>query len=105
MRLSQEHLNQLVHKIVEAVHPLRIILFGSASRGQMSPDSDVDVLVVMPDGTHRRRTAQHLYQCMIGMCIPVDIVVATPTDLEKHKNTVGLIYRNALREGRELYAA
>ena len=46
-------LEELVQRIVEAVHPLRIILFGSAARGEMGPNSDLDVLVVMPDGIHR----------------------------------------------------
>lgn len=100
-----EQLDELIRRIVEAVHPLRIILFGSAARGQMGPDSDVDVLVVMPNGTHRRHTAQDLYQHMFGIPFGVDIVVATPADLEKHKDTVGLIYRTVLREGREVYAA
>ena len=53
-------IDQLVERIVEVVNPLKIILFGSAARGEMGPDSDVDVLVVMPNGVHRRRTAQHL---------------------------------------------
>lgn len=103
-----EHIGQIdevVHRIVEAVHPLRIILFGSAARGALGPDSDLDVLVVMPDGTHRRHTAQDLYQRLLGIEMAIDIVVATPTDLEKHKDDVGLIYRRILREGQELYAA
>ncbi len=44
-------LEELVQRIVEAVHPLRIILFGSAARGEMGPNSDLDVLVVMPDAS------------------------------------------------------
>ena len=39
-------------KMVEAVHPLRIILFGSAARGDMRPDSDIDLLIVMPEGAN-----------------------------------------------------
>jgi len=100
-----EQIDEMVHRIVEAVHPLRIILFGSAARGAFGPDSDLDVLVVMPDGTHRRHTAQDLYQRLFGIEIAIDIMVATPTDLEKHKDDFGLIYRSILREGRELYAA
>jgi predicted nucleotidyltransferase len=96
--------NQLVSRIVEAVHPLRILLFGSAARGDMGPDSDLDVLVVMPDGTHRRRTAQLLYRKISGLRIPFDLLVATPADLEKHRDNIGLIYRTVLREGREIYA-
>ena len=59
--------DSLVRRIVEEVHPLRIILFGSAARGSTKRDSDIDLLVVMPEGVHRRRTAQLLYQNMRGM--------------------------------------
>jgi predicted nucleotidyltransferase len=48
-------IDERVRRIVEAVHPQRIILFGSAARGEMGPNSDLDVLVIMLDGTHRRR--------------------------------------------------
>ena len=96
---------KLVSQIVEAVHPLRIILFGSAARGEMKPSSDVDLLVVMPEGVHRRRTAQKLYREIRGLGRPFDILVATPDDLEKHKANIGLIYREILAEGKEVYAA
>ena len=100
-----EQFDELVRRIVDAVHPLHIILFGSAARGEMEPDSDVDVLVVMPDGTHRRKTAQFLHTKMHGIGMAVDILVATESDLERFKDNIGLIYRSVLREGRQLYAA
>jgi predicted nucleotidyltransferase len=53
-------LDRLVKQIVEAVHPLRTILFGSAARGEMGPDSDLDFLVVVPEGTHRLDAAEYL---------------------------------------------
>ena len=105
MQSDSEAIEQLVQRIIELVQPLRIILFGSAARGEMGPDSDIDVLVVMPEGVHRRRTAQFLYRQIRGLGVPFDILVATPNDLEKHKNNIGLIYRSMLREGREVYAA
>ena len=98
-------LNELVRRIVEAVHPLRIILFGSAARGEAGPDSDLDVLVVMPEGTHRRQTVQYLHTQLFGIPFAVDILVATPTDLARHRHNIGLIYYTILEEGRELYAA
>ena len=100
-----EQLDELVRRIVDTAHPLRIILFGSAARGEMGPDSDVDVLVVMPDGTHRRKTAQFLHTRMAGIGMSVDILVATDNDLERFKDNIGLIYRRVLREGKQLYAA
>ena len=97
--------DHLVRQIVATVRPLRVVLFGSAARGEMRPESDLDLLVVMPDGTHRRRTAQQLYLTLDGWGQPFDIIVATPSDLEKHKDAVGLVYRDILHEGREVYAA
>lgn len=55
-------INVVVRRIVDASRPLRIILFGSAARGDARPWSDIDLLVVMPNGTHRRATAQRLYR-------------------------------------------
>ena len=98
-------IESLVQKIVEAVHPLKIILFGSYARGKTAPGSDIDVLVVMPKGVHCRRTAQLLYRQVRGLGVPFDILVATPSDLEKHKDNIGLIYRSVLQEGKEIYAA
>jgi predicted nucleotidyltransferase len=105
MQPDQRIVDTLVERIVNAVHPLRIILFGSAARGDMKPGSDLDVLVVMPDGTHRLNAMGHLYRHMIGLRIPVDIIVTTPAHLDRYKNDIGLIYRIVLREGKEVYAA
>ena len=57
----------------------------------------------MPEGTHRRQTAQKLYREIKGLAVPFDIVVATAQDLEKHRDNDGLIYKNALKEGIEVY--
>jgi len=103
-RFCSKSMNNLVNRIVDEVHPLRIVVFGSTARGEMEEQSDVDLLVVMPEGTHRRKTAQLLYRNIRGIGIPFDIVVATPSDLEKHKENIGLIYRSILEEGKEVYA-
>ena len=95
----------LVNRIVDEVHPLRVMVFGSVARREIEEPNDVDLLVVMPEGTHRRRTAQLLYRNIRGIGFPFDIVVATPSDLEKHKDNIGLIYRSILKEGKEVYAS
>ena len=103
--VSQEVLDDLVRRIVEAVHPVRIILFGSAARGDMGPDSDLDVLVVMPDGVHRRDTSAVVYRSLRRFPYPKDIVVATVGDIAEYGDSPGLIFRQALLEGRDLYHA
>ena len=105
LRPDPKVLEELVQRIRAVVHPTRIILFGSAAREEMGPDSDLDVLVVVPEGIHRRHTAQRIYRQLIGFPLAVDVVVATDSDLQRHHNNFSLVYYPALREGREIYAA
>ena len=98
-------IDQLVSLIVAEVHPLRVVLFGSAARGDMTADSDIDLLVVVPDGTHRFHTMQQLYGRIRGVTLPFDVLVATVSDIDARGDTPGLVYRDALRDGKELYAA
>ena len=105
MRTSTDTVQRLVAQIVQLAHPLRVILFGSAARGELRQGSDVDLLVVVKEDTPRRRLAQELYCRLDGGGVPFDIVVATPSLLKKHRSNPGLIYRQVLREGREVYAA
>jgi predicted nucleotidyltransferase len=98
-------LDDLVRRIIEVVQPQRIILFGSAVRGDMRPDSDIDILVVVPDGTPRRQTAQIIYRNLIGLHAAVDVVVATENNLHQYGDNFSLVYYPALLEGRAIYAA
>ena len=104
MILTKRQTVDLVERIVAAAHPQRIILFGSSARGEAGRYSDIDLLIVAPEGSHRRKTAQAIYRGLLGFGLPVDVVVATPSDLEKYRDSPSLVYREALREGRELYA-
>ena len=103
--VPQSVLDTLVRQIVARAHPRRIILFGSAARGQFTSDSDLDVLVVMPNGTHRRHTAQDLHEELAGLGVAKDIVVVTEDDVRDYGDNSSLVLFPALREGRELYRA
>jgi len=105
MSTREDAVDQAVRVIVEAVQPLRIILFGSAARGEANEDSDLDVLVVMPDGTHRRDTAHLIRSRLVSLVREVDVVVATERDLREHGDNFSLVYYPALREGSTVYAA
>jgi len=102
--LREELLQEIVRRIVEAVQPEKIVLFGSAARGEMGPDSDLDFLVITTC-EHRRNTARKIRRQLIGIGVPIDIIVAKPEDIERYGDAIGLIYRPALREGKVLYAA
>ena len=105
MHPDPQVLDDLVRRIVEVAHPRQIILFGSAARGDMGPNSDLDVLVVVPDETPRRQTTQTIYRHLIGLGAAVDVVVATESDLLQYGDNFSLVYYPALREGRAIYAA
>ena len=93
----------VVSKIVATINPDKIILFGSYARGDASPDSDIDVLVIKSGVENMRQAAQQIYRALHGIRAPVDVIVETPEHLEKHQNVPGLIYKRALTEGVVVY--
>ncbi|MBL7190161.1 nucleotidyltransferase domain-containing protein [bacterium] len=104
MTQAESQIQKLVEQIVDLVDPLKIILFGSHAREDAGADSDIDLLVVMPDGTHRRNIVSHLYSEIKAFATPFDLVVATESDLIEHRDDVGFIYYYALKWGKIVYA-
>ncbi|MEN6355979.1 MAG: nucleotidyltransferase domain-containing protein [Armatimonadota bacterium] len=105
MQPSSKVLSELVDRIVAVTQPIRILLFGSGARGEMKPDSDLDVLIVVPEGQNTNSIARLIYRNLIGFDLPVDLVVTTESDLNRYGQNVSLVYRSALRDGRQIYAA
>ncbi len=101
--LSKE-IRRMVDLIVERFHPEKVILFGSHARGEAGPDSDVDLLVVMPVQGSKREKAVEIGVALHDIRLPKDIIVTTPEEFEWRKDIVGTIERPAMREGRVLYA-
>ena len=102
--VHHEYLDEVIRRIVAVANPERIILFGSAARGDAGPDSDLDLLVVK-SGVHRRHLAQEIYRGLFGIPVPVNVIVVRPEDVRAFQGKVGTIIDPALREGREVYAA
>ena len=105
MGVAQDPIVDLVRQIVDMVHPLRIILFGSAASETMTADSDVDMLVLVPDGTPRQDVLDRIYRDVHSPTVPFDVLVASPATLDRHRDNIGLVYREILRTGRVVYAA
>ena len=102
---SEQILNEIIKRVVNTVHPKKIFLFGSAERGEMGPNSDFDILVVVESGVHRRKTAQAIYRNLIGVGFAVDVVVVTEQDIDDYREDIGMIIKPVLEEGRLLYAS
>ena len=96
-------LPEITQRILEVSDPEQIILFGSYARGDNGPDSDLDLLVVLRAVQSTRAESIRLKRALRGQLVPIDILVATPEQLERHRNTVGLIYRTVLSEGKLVY--
>jgi predicted nucleotidyltransferase len=101
-RVEQKVLDKIIQRIVAVAQPEKIILFGSAARGEMGRNSDIDLLVVK-SGVHRRRLAQAIYMNLFDVGQAVDVVVATPEDVERYKDSFALVIEPALREGKVVY--
>ena len=93
---------EMLDSIVDAVAPEKIILFGSAARGDTNAQSDLDLLVVK-DKCHQMKTAARIYHKLPRPRPPVDAVVVWPEDLVRHKDTHWLVIGPALKEGRTIY--
>lgn len=98
-------LKDVIGRILSVVAPKQIFLFGSAARGEIRENSDIDLMVIVPNGLHRRKTSKNIYRKMIGLGFATDIVVVTEGDVEKYKDTAGYVIGSASREGRLVYAA
>ena len=98
-----DYLPEVVDRIVRTFQPLRIILFGSLARGEAGPDSDVDLLVVLPEVWHRFEQAVAIRRVLSDLPIAKDIMVVTPEEIEKSEWRVDSIVWPAVQEGRTLY--
>jgi predicted nucleotidyltransferase len=94
---------RMVQRIAERFRPEQVILFGSHARGEAGPDSDVDLLVVMPfEGTARDK-ALAIRQALHDILVPLDVIVTSPEDFAWRKDVIGTIEWPAAREGKVLY--
>ena len=97
-------IDKMVRRIVKRFRPEKIILFGSHGKRTAGPDSDVDLLVVMPVSGSKREKAIEIGVALHSIRIPKDIIVTTPEEFEWRKEVVGTIERPAALEGKILYA-
>jgi len=100
----RRYIRQMVERITKRFQPEKIILFGSHARGHAGPDSDVDLLIVMPVAGSRREKAIEIAVALHDIPVAKDVIVVRPEDFEWRSKIVGTIERPAAREGELLYA-
>ena len=102
--LDRQTLDDIIRRVVETAQPEKIILFGSAARGDMGPNSDVDLLIIK-EGADTLNLMARIYRKLHGVGAAVDAIVVSPEDVERFKDSHALIIKPALREGRVVYEA
>lgn len=96
-------IDDVAQRLIQDFNPLKIILFGSRARDDARQDSDIDLLVVMPDGTDRRVAAVAMRKRLADIPLSKDVIVTTPSQLRERGQVIGSVFRPALREGRVLH--
>ena len=95
----------IVRRVLSVAKPDKIILFGSAATGEMTRDSDIDLLVVERNPGDRRRESIRIDEALSGMGYPFDIIVITSDWFEASKTVIGGIAYPANKYGKVIYEA
>lgn len=91
-----------VQKVLSVMNPTKIILFGSAARGEASTNSDIDLIIVLES----EDTIEDSIQAKLAMSpigVPVDILVYTPEEFTKRSVDIHSVVHDAICEGKILY--
>lgn len=105
MRVNGSVSRTLVRRIRSVGKVERIILFGSAARGRMNPDSDLDILVLKAERRIARGEAAKIREAIGHVGYPVDVIVMPAARFERFKETIGGIEYPASHYGKTLYEA
>jgi predicted nucleotidyltransferase len=98
--VTPEKVHAVVGRLIQMAHPKQIILFGSYARGEITEDSDLDVLIVARDEVENtRRESVRLRGALKEIEMPIDIVVVMESTFQKLSDTPGLIYEEVRRTG------
>jgi predicted nucleotidyltransferase len=94
-------LKEVIRRIVRVAQPDQVILFGSAARGQLHPNSDFDLLVIKSNVSDTYELTRYLHAHLFDIRMPIDLIVATPEEIQASRyKMLGQIYA----QGRRVYS-
>lgn len=100
----ESSINKAVKNLVVALQPSRVYLFGSCAKGSVTPPSDIDLLVVVPDGVgDKLSNTREAYMATRDIPFAKDIIVDHESIFNKRSKWVSSIEREVLESGRQVY--
>ena len=102
--LSKELIKEITNRLTDALHPLKIYLFGSHACGDTGQDSDIDLLVVVPDtDKSTREIARQGRASLRALCFPMDLIVCTQSQIQKWSDVKCTLIYTVIRKGKVIY--
>ena len=101
--VSDDQLAEIVRRVVEAVDPDKIILFGSQARGDAQEHSDLDLMIVKASDLPRHRRTAPIHKALWSIDIPTDILWYTPEEIDEWSEVRQHVATQATRQSRTLY--
>ena len=98
-----ESLPIAVQHIIERLNPEKIILFGSYAYGSPTPDSDVDLLIILETTASAKERYLTVSDLLYPRPFPLDILVKTPQEIEQAVKRGNFFIKELLSQGRVLY--
>jgi predicted nucleotidyltransferase len=105
MGIDEGTIEEIVRRVLSVAKPDKIILFGSAATGEMTRDSDIDLLIVEPEILDRRGEYVRIRKAIGDIKYPVDILFITTEWFEESKEVIGGIAYPAHKHGKVIYEA
>ena len=105
MEIDESLVTEIVRRILAAAAPDKIIVFGSGATGEMTRDSDIDLLIVETDPGDQRKKSVLLREMLRGLGYPFDVIVISTEWFEESKEVIGGIAYPANKYGKVIYEA
>lgn len=102
-QVDAQLMDEIVRRIVEVIHPEKVILFGSQARDEARPGSDIDLLVIAKSTQPRYRRSAPLYGALSDILVPMDILVYSPEEVKEWSEVRQAFVTTAIREGKVIY--
>ena len=105
MSIDEQTVREIVRRVLSVAKPDKIILFGSAATGQMTRDSDIDLLIVEPEVVDHRKEYVRVREALGNLGYPFDILFIATDWFEESKDVIGGIAYPANKYGKVIYEA